>query len=255
MLLLSRLRILVISAIFAVVCTACQPKAAEKRSEPSPPKTPITTTTDDEPSEQPAPQPASKPAASKPAPKAETKPAAVKPKLQAPPPPPTIPKVALSDALRATCLVSVGDTMPTGELPDPAGKMHALDSLYGEKLTVVCFWTIGTSHRSQLVAAAELQDLMKKVAEPFGKKGVHVVGINVGDAPAAVGQEVGKAAVTFPNLLDPKGEFLAKVAKDKKMPRTFLLDASGRILWFDVEYSRPSRRDLAQSIRVVLGEL
>ena len=145
--------------------------------------------------------------------------------------------------------------MPEAELPDPAGKLHALESLYGPKLTVVCLWTIGTTHRSRLVAVAALQDLMRDVAEPFGPKGVRVIGINVGDAAAAVGQEAAQAGVKFPNLLDPKGQYFAKIAKDKRMPRTFLLDAAGRVLWFDVEYSRPSRRDLIQSIRVALGEL
>jgi hypothetical protein len=59
-------------------------------------------------------------------------------------------------------------------------------------------------------------------------------------------------------LLDSKGELFARIAKDPKlkwMPRTYLLDAGGRILWFDVEYSRPMRRDLVEAIRVTLGEL
>jgi len=38
------------------------------------------------------------------------------------------------------------------------------------------------------------------------------------------------------------------------MPRTFLLDANGKVLWFDVEYSRAARRDLIVSIKAVLGE-
>ena len=57
------------------------------------------------------------------------------------------------------------------------------------------------------------------------------------------------------DIISPDYHPLAKIAKDKRMPRTFLLDATGRVLWFDVEYSRPSRRDLIQSIRVALGEL
>ncbi len=242
MLLLSRSWIVVIVAGLAVACTACQPKTTGKPAE----KKPAAARTEAEASEQSAPQPATS---------AEHKTMARKPRPQPPPPPLTIPKVALSDALRATCIINVGDTMPDAELQDSAGKIHALESLYGPKLTVVCLWTIGATPRSRLVAVATLHDLMKDVAVPFGEKGVRVIGVNIGDAAAAVGQEVSQAGATFPNLLDPKGEFFAKIAKDKQMPRTFLLDAAGRILWFDVEYSRPSRRDLVQSIRVALGEL
>jgi hypothetical protein len=63
-----------------------------------------------------------------------------------------------------------------------------------------------------------------------------------------------KAGATFPCLLDQKGAYFAQVAKDTRMPRIFLLDAAGKVLWFDVEYSRFSRRDLNRSIRVVLKD-
>lgn len=241
MLLLSRSWLLVGVASLSLVWTGCQPKTAEKSAE----RKPVAARSDPT-SERPASQP-------------EHKAATHKPKPQAPLPPPTIPNVKLSDELRAACVVNAGDMMPDGELPGLNGKMHALSSLYGEKLTVVCLWTIGTTYRAQLVAAAALQDLSKEVTSPFGEKGVSVVGINVGDSPAAVGKELGKANATFPNLLDhlldPKGTYFAKLAKDKKMPRIYLLDAEGRILWFDVEFRRNSREELVRSIRVALGEL
>ena len=162
----------------------------------------------------------------------------------------------MSDAIRATCLVNVGDAMPEAELPDLAGNLHGLGSLYGPKLTVLCFWTVGTTHKARLMATEALQDLMSDVAEPFGKKGVAVIGIDVGDPADEVKQHVAEAGATFPNLLDAKGELFAKIAKDRKMmPRTYLLDAGGRILWYDVEHSRAMRRDLVQAIRVALGEL
>jgi peroxiredoxin len=247
---LSRSWMFVIAAGLAIACSACQQKTKEKPAEQrsaAVQKEPVAMANDAGTSEEPASQQVVK---------HEHKPAAHKPKpQQPPPPPPTIPKVALSSEIRATCLVNVGDALPEAELPDPTGKMHALKSLYGQKLTVVCLWTIGTTRRSQLVSAAVLEDLVKGVLEPFGPKGVGVIGISVGDPAAVVQQETAKAGATFPNLLDPKGEYFAKIAKDKRMPRTFLLDAAGRVLWFDVEYSRSSRRDLVQSIRVALGEL
>jgi hypothetical protein len=237
---LPRSRMLLIVVCLALACTACQSKTPEKRAAKE--KEPAAKAAATEENEEPAPQPASK---------AKQKSAAKHQKPESPPPPPSIPKVALSEALRATCLVNVGDTMPEAELPDLNGKPRALGSLCGRKLTVVCLWKVGTTRRSR----EALQDLMREVSVPFGPKGVSVVGINVGDLPAAAKDQVVQAGATFPNLLDPKGEYMAKIAKDKRTPRVFLLDAGGKVLWFDVEYSRTSRRDLTQGIRVVLGEL
>jgi hypothetical protein len=261
MLLLRQSRILVVVAGLAIACAACQSKPAEK-PEKQKPTAPVKTETPGKPQAvEPAPKVETKAALQdepepKVAEKAKPSPAASKPKQQqpAPPPPPTIPKVALSEELNASCLVKVGDAMPGAELPDAAGKISTLESLYGQKLTVVCLWTIG-SHRSQLVALSALRDLTKEVADPFGPKGVRLVGINVSNTPDDVRKEVSQAGAKFPNLLDSKGEYFAKLAKDKRMPRIYLLDSGGRVLWFDVEYTRTSRRELVQGIRAALGEL
>jgi len=247
MLLLNRSWLMLAAVSVAIACTGCSPKASEKPPErqPNGGRPAARVETEKEPTLQAPSESAQEP---------QHTAVARKPKPADIPPPPTIPKVALSNELLATCLVNVGDEMPAGELPDAAGDMHALGSLYGQKLTVVCFWTVGTSHRSKLVAGAALRDLMKGVVEPYGEKGVRVVGVNVGDSAQAVERHVAEAAATFPNLLDTKGAFFAKVAKDGKMPRTFLLDANGKVLWFDVEYSRAARRDLIVSIKAVLGE-
>lgn len=242
MLLLSRSWMVVGVACLSLAWTGCQPKTTEKPAEKKPTATrPDATTSERSTSQAEA--------------KGERKAASQKSKPQEPSAPLTIPEVTLSEELRAACIVNTGDTMPEGELPGPDGKPHALNSLFGEKLTVVCFWTLGSNSRSQRVATAALQDLMNEVAVPFGEKGVSVIGVNVGDAPAAVDQTFSGADATFPNLLDPKGEFFAKLAKDRKMPRVYLLDAEGRILWFDVEFGRNSRWELVQSIRAALGKL
>jgi hypothetical protein len=40
----------------------------------------------------------------------------------------------------------------------------------------------------------------------------------------------------------------------EKLPRTYLLDASGKILWFDIEYSRTTRQQLLSAIRFSLAQ-
>ena len=246
MLLPGRSWMIAIVALLGIACTGCPSKTDSKPAEKSPQPTTMLFEEELIELEQPIAQPMMED---------EHQPMVESSKPQAPLPPLMFPQVALSGELSATCLVNVDDTMPEAELPDLAGTMHDLSSLYGPKLTVVCFWTIGTTRRSQLVAVASLRDLMSEVVEPFGPEGVYVIGINVGDPPEAVEQEAAQAGETFPCLLDPRGEYFRRIAADNRMPRTFLLDATGRILWFDVEYSRPSRRELLLCIQAALGEL
>jgi peroxiredoxin len=160
----------------------------------------------------------------------------------------------LSEALQAACLVKVGDKMPDGELVDFDAQTKNISSLYGKKLTVVCFWSIGGSQRSKLVAAAVLKDLANEVADPFAAKGVAVVAVNVGDPTDEARKYIAEHEKSFVNLRDLKGEYFARLAGERKTPRTYLLDAKGKILWFDVEYSRSARRDLLQGIEVALKE-
>lgn len=245
---LRRLRIVVVAVL---VVTGCQSKTPSP--EPvEPKKTPIVA--NDVKPEKEQEKEKKKPVA-KPARRAAKILAAKKPQPEQPAMPTTVSKVVLSNELLANCLVGVGQKMPEAELSDVGGKSHALQSLCGEKLTVLCLWTFGKSHRSQLAARAAMHDLIEDVVEPFGNKGVHVVGIDVGDSPETAQHEAEAVGTAFPVLLDPKGEYFGKIAKDSRMPRVFLLDAQGQVLWFDIEYSRNSRHDLVQNIRVILQKL
>ncbi|MCC6126870.1 MAG: redoxin domain-containing protein [Pirellulales bacterium] len=161
-------------------------------------------------------------------------------------PPAAIPKVFLSEELRAACLVNVGDALPQGEF-SLDGKKAALDSLYGESLTVVFFWTSGS--RS---AATELfEDMQKDVLEPFEEQGLKVVAIKVGDKPEDMKAIAEKSGAKYPAVEDPAGRYFHAVATGK-LPRVYLLDGGGKILWFDIGYVRATRRDLQTAIRAVL---
>ena len=167
------------------------------------------------------------------------------------PPPASMPKVVLTGSLQATCVVQVGDTLPPGELPDAEGKPVALASLLGKRATVVLFWNEGVSTESKARAATALDDLMYKVAEPHGAQGVNVIAVNVGDAADVV--KAAAAAVKFPVLGDANVSYFAKVAKER-LPRVYLLDASGKILWFDMEFSRTTQRELLRGLAAMLSE-
>jgi peroxiredoxin len=160
----------------------------------------------------------------------------------------TMPKVVLSEAHAKTCLVKVGDPLPDMELKDLAGKTQSINSLMGKKLTVVVFWRSDNSYSLE-----ELSDIGPDVAAPYGNKEVAVIAIDEREGAQAVAAVVKKLGATVPVLLDPKGELLAKVST-RRLPRTYLVDEQGKILWFDIEYSNTTRRDLRDAIRVVLNE-
>lgn len=152
------------------------------------------------------------------------------------------PTVILSKAHEATCRVKEGDLFPSINLPDPAGKTRSLTDHYGQRLTVVVFWT--TRHR---FADEQFSYLVPEVVSRYAGHGVNLVAINVGDPEAEVRQRIKDTGAKFPNLLDGSRIAFAQVAT-MKLPRTYLLDAGGKILWLDLEYSRGTRRELQNAI-------
>jgi peroxiredoxin len=161
-------------------------------------------------------------------------------------PAPTIPKVILSDAHAKLCRVKVGDTFPDLRLPAAAGHEQQLARLRGEKLSVIAFWT-----STKPTTVEELADLAIDVDKRFAKQGVGVVAINLGDDPKAVAALIKQSGARFPILFDHDGAALKQLGEGKTA-RTYLIDAGGKILWFDLEYSCTTRRDLQQAIRAAL---
>jgi peroxiredoxin len=160
-----------------------------------------------------------------------------------------IPTVALSKAHEALCRVKVGDAMPEITAPQVGGGSPTkLSSFFGDKATVVVFWK-----NDRRMAREQLADLGPEVIEPFGKAGVGVVGIAVGMSEADAQAALKAAGADFTNWLDTDGKAFALVGS-VKLPRTFLLDPRGKILWFDLEYSLGTRRELNQALRAVAGE-
>ena len=123
-----------------------------------------------------------------------------------------------------------------------------LSGLLGKKATVVVFWK--DNHR---MTAEELADLGPDVVERFGKNGVEVVGIIVGAKPETAKEALNKAGAKFTNLLDADGKAFAQVGKEA-LPRTFVLDSSGKIAWFDISYTLATRRELRETLRALTGD-
>lgn len=158
------------------------------------------------------------------------------------------PPVLLSEQHAELCRVRVGDGMPAIELPVANGSRTQLSELVGERGTVLVFWS-----PDRWMARAALSDLAGLIAAKRLPAGVNVVGVAVGQPAAAVKQHVANAKAEFPQLLDEQGEALAKVGT-VALPRIYVLDASGKIVWFDIEYSEATRRELRQSLAVLTSD-
>src|SRR4029078_590347 len=105
-----------------------------------------------------------------------------------------------------------------------------LADLFGKKATVVVFWK--TDLR---MAQQQLVDVGTDITKPYGKD-IAVVGIAVKESDASAEAALKKAGANFTNMLDTDGEAFAQVGT-QKLPRTYLLDSQGKILWFDIDYS------------------
>ncbi len=161
---------------------------------------------------------------------------------------PAMPPVLLTEQHQALCRIGVGDTMPAIEATQLGGRRIKLSDLYGKRVTVVVFWK-----DDRRMAREELADLGPDVVEPFAGQGVAVVGVAVQEPARAAQAALRQAQATFPNLLDQDGQALAAVGSEK-LPRTYLVDPRGKVLWFDIEYSLATRRELNQALRSLVGE-
>jgi peroxiredoxin len=161
---------------------------------------------------------------------------------------PTMPSVLMSKQDEAACKVKVGDAMPAIELPNLGGTDRTkLFDLLGKKATVVVFWK-GDRRMSQ----QQLADIGADVVEPFGKQGVAVVGVAVDESAKDAEATFKKSGANFLNLHDADGKAFAQVGNGR-LPRTYVLDPSGKILWFDIEYSLATRRELNRALRAIAG--
>jgi peroxiredoxin len=159
-----------------------------------------------------------------------------------------IPPVLLSAGHRKLCRVQVGDHLPPIELSRLGGDVMDLASLQGKRATIVLFW-----HHDHWMAQGALHDL-SVLARQWADKRVALVGIASGQPAEAVQAQLTAAEANFPQLLDTDGSAFSLVCASigmTSLPWIYVLDAEGKIVWFDIEYSEATRRELRQAIGVL----
>jgi peroxiredoxin len=155
------------------------------------------------------------------------------------------PVLAFTQDHRESCLVFLGDSIPAGTLPDAGGKEHALLASLGKKLTVVVLWNADNPY-----AFDQFQEMQTELV-PLCDQGVQVVAIHVGASPPDYAQLCTDSGAGALCLLDADQKYFAQLAR-RKLPRTYVLNAEGKILWLDLEYSRATRYDLRNALHYYL---
>ncbi|TWT99349.1 hypothetical protein Pla108_02860 [Botrimarina colliarenosi] len=129
-----------------------------------------------------------------------------------------IPAVILSSEHQAMCRVAVGDAFPAVE---------GLADKQGAKATVVAV-PGGTEWMNAMFTG----DLKDDFAPKYADKGVQLVTL----AGPPVGNGVASLSVDRAKLNATLGE--------GRGPRVYLLDADGKVVWFDIEYTLSTHREL-----------
>lgn len=151
-----------------------------------------------------------------------------------------IPAVVFSEEHQAMVKTAVGEAMPQIELFDATGRRQPLPELRGEKATVVA--VIGGP---VWMTETMLNDLRTEIATGYSAKGVRVVAVSLASA-SPLGQGVVSVRANRPDA--------AKLLGEGRMPRVYVLDASGAIAWLDIEYSVSTRRELIETLDELTGE-
>jgi PAS domain-containing protein len=139
-------------------------------------------------------------------------------------------------------------------LTDLAGQSHFVRELFGSKLTVVLFFSAGESRLSRLAAQNLLADIQQEIAQPFASDGLKVLAIHVGEASPAVTEAVQAAGITFPVLVDRNRAYFALVAR-QYLPRIYLVNQEGKILWLDLGFTELTGRTREQLLQAVQAAL
>lgn len=153
------------------------------------------------------------------------------------------PTVLLSHHHLATCRVKLGDRFPDLSLTSFDGAPTTLYDHLGTRLTVVVFWNAG-----QPMSVAQLSRLHLDVDQPYRDAGVRIVTVHVGDPAASAGSS--QADIRSPaadHLLDAQGTAFAEVATEL-LPRIYVLRPDRSVVWFDLEHSRTTSRQLRNAL-------
>jgi hypothetical protein len=155
------------------------------------------------------------------------------------------PRVWLSEEHKKICVVGVGDTMPEMRLTRESESVSLKEEL-SDTCTVVVFWSV-----TNPFAVEQFTHLAADIVEPFAAAKLKAVAVHVGEPQDVYAELCSNCGENVTCLIDADKSNFAKIAT-RKLPRTYLLDAQGKIIWFDIEYSRSTRHELLNAVQYQL---
>jgi peroxiredoxin len=118
--------------------------------------------------------------------------------------------------------LKIGDTSPRIDLTDTKGSnVRIPDDLRG-KVVILQFWASGCS------ACNDEMSAMQALSDRYGRKGLIILAINVGQRKDIVKKWLQDMRISYPVLLDPDKE-MARRYDVVDMPRSYLIDRKGII--------------------------
>jgi peroxiredoxin len=133
--------------------------------------------------------------------------------------------------MKQSRMLALGTTAPDFSLPDPAGKLHALNEFAGAKALVVAFICNHCPYVKHMI------DGLAQFARDYSAHGLSVVAINPNDAsrypddsPANMAQLAARKGFSFPYLYDAS-QVVAKAYEAVCTPDLYLFDQSRRLAY------------------------
>jgi peroxiredoxin len=127
---------------------------------------------------------------------------------------------AANGAERVT--LKIGDPPPPFSLQDTEGRTVTAPGDFRGKTVVVHFWADWCPY------CLEEMPVLENLYRQYGKQGLVVYAVNVGQGLAAARAYINRVNITYPVLLDPEGK-TAKSYGVLGLPRTFFIDRKGAI--------------------------
>lgn len=148
------------------------------------------------------------------------------------------------DDLAKTTLINAGDEAPDFTVEMLDGSKVALSALQG-KPTLLIFWATWCPP-----CRLELSKLQEHIIDRYGDK-INVLPISRGEERAKVEEYISKMGYTFAVGLDGDQSIYRKYATNY-IPRCFVIDAKGKVLYSGVGYDEAIAKEVEQNIEKAL---
>ena len=148
------------------------------------------------------------------------------------------------DDLAETTLINAGDVAPAFTVEMLDGSKVTLSALQG-KPTLLIFWATWCPP-----CRLELSKLQEHIIDRYGDK-INVLPISRGEERAKVEEYISKMGYTFAVGLDGDQSIYRKYATNY-IPRCFVIDAKGKVLYSGVGYDEAIAKEVEQNIEKAL---